>query len=439
MTLVLSFISALFCLLGNTGRLELLALLPIFWGVANLLMPKKLYMGTGLTMMNLVLSIRYIIYPIVVTMSPSFLNDIDSTYLMRGIVLMLLEIIVIVLTVKVYHNKKGVKAENFKRPEGNRTVLFPLIGIGILIYCIIYKPSVFVNRHLIFNAANIQNEVILGDGVISQFESWAEFFVVLWLFWVLSQRYQKTRSKTAFILSLAIISIPCLFFSGHSRLSLLMPLVATVFFLYKCYGIKARTYSIALIAGGVVILFFMSLWKVFGDNYVNQSGDLFSAESLDAYFGGLNNICIGLKAYDSFGSSPAMFVVDTFRNAMGISKNFSLAQNTTELFNTIVYGFSSDSNDQIVPTVVQGLLYFGKLFWWIPTVIMVLVVCFTDHVFASTSDFSIAYLFANFPVVVGWAIPGNYTHLASRFFNYLVPILLIICIRSIISKSILRH
>ncbi len=439
LTLVLSLVSAVFCLFGNSGRFELLSLLPIFWGGANLLIPNKLRIGPGLMMMYLVLSIRYIVYPVVVTASPSFLRSIDAPYVTRGIILMLLEILVIVFTVKLYHKKKGTKSDNYKKPSENKSLLFPLIGFGIIVYCILYMPSVFVNRHFIFNASDIQNEVIRGNGVLMQLESWAEFFVVLWLFQALFQRYQKTHSTTALILSFVIISIPCLFFSGHSRLSLLRPIIATLFFLKKCYGAKARTYSIALITGGVFALLSMSLYKIFGDNQVNQTLDLLSAGSLDAYFGGLHNVCLGLEAYDRFGSMPVMFVVDTFRNAMGISQHFSSAQNTTELFNTIIYGFSSDVNDQIVPTVVQGLLYFGKFLWWIPTVIMVLAVCVSDNKMASTSDFSIAYLYANFPVVVGWAVPGNYTHLASRFFNYLVPILLLIWIRSIVNSAIRRH
>lgn len=389
-------------------------------------------------MMYLVLSIRYIVYPVVATTSHTFLKGINALYVTRGIILMLLEILTIILTVKLYHKKKGTKTDNNKKPIENKRMLFPLIGFVILAYCILIMPSVFANRHFIFNASDIQNEVIRGNGVLGQLESWAEFFVILWLFQVLFRRYQKTQSKTVLFLSFIVISIPCLFFSGHSRLSLLMPLVAALFFLYKCYGVKARTYSIALITGGVFALLSMSLYKMFGDGHVNQTLDLFSAGSLDAYFGGLNNVCHGLQAYDRFGSMPVMFVVDTFRNAMGISQHFSSALNTTELFNTIIYG-ASDINDQIVPTVVQGLLYFGKFLWWIPTVIMVLVVCVADNKMLSTSDFSIAYLFANFPVVVGWAIPGNYTHLASRFFNYLVPILLLIWIRSIVASAIRRH
>ena len=116
---------------------------------------------------------------------------------------------------------------------------------------------------------------------------------------------------------------PCLFYTGHSRLSLLMPLVGCMFMLVKVYREKSKQIIKIITTYGVVAILALS-WFKFNTSSVSEAEFEMAdnASSINAYFGGLKNMMIGIRAYENYGSSLYVFVNDILRNAMGISSFF---------------------------------------------------------------------------------------------------------------------
>lgn len=224
---------------------------------------------------------------------------------------------------------------------------------------------------------------------------------------------------------------PCLFYTGHSRLSLLMPLVGSMFMLVKVYRDKSKKVIKLIGLYGVLAILVLSWFKFNTDSVTSAEFEMSSnASSINAYFGGLKNMMIGLRAYDSFGYSFEVFINDIFRNAMGISSFFvDNINNSVYLFNNSAYSdYSFMSEDQICPTIIEGALCFGMLFCFIPMLLMVKAISWLDKQWYKTSSLEFAYLFATIATLEGWCIPGNLMHLSTSIFNILIPVSLLIII-----------
>ena len=90
--IVSSLVSTLFSINSIAG-LELLPCLPLlFLLITCICIPKYVVMGTGMMMLLLVLSIRYIVYPPLLCQD-CFISETDLTYAPQAILLMLFEII----------------------------------------------------------------------------------------------------------------------------------------------------------------------------------------------------------------------------------------------------------------------------------------------------------------------------------------------------------
>ena len=176
--------------------------------------------------------------------------------------------------------------------------------------------------------------------------------------------------------------------------------------------------------------------KFFGESGMAQTDSLFDAHLINVYFGGIDNVSIGIQAYERNGNSIIVMIGDTFRNAMGISKYFNYPLNTSTFFNRVFYsGINTDAMDQIVPTMTQGLMYFGPVLCFIPSVIMVLSICISDKIWAKTNNLYLSYLLATFATMVGWSIPGSYMHFTTKVFNLLIPMLILLWIFNPLTSS----
>lgn len=433
--LVISIIASFFIINDSSLTLYnrlLLALIPFFYGICFLkLLPKNMVMGAGLCMMLIVTFLRYVVYPLLFSYDRVNVNLMK--YYDSSIALTLFEMIFILLN--RYYDFRKWKMFN---AELKMDKINPFVPIILLIYTIgvyFFIPMVFANKHFILNAEeiNIGNDMVERSipGFISMPVSWGNVLIVLFVFSVFYHRYIKYHSKIYFYLSIMAMMYPCLFYTGHSRLSLLMPLVGSMFMLVKVYRDKSKKVIKLIGLYGVLAILVLSWFKFNTDSVTSAEFEMSSnASSINAYFGGLKNMMIGLRAYDSFGYSFEVFINDIFRNAMGISSFFvDNINNSVYLFNNSAYSdYSFMSEDQICPTIIEGALCFGMLFCFIPTLLMVKAISWLDKQWYKTSSLEFAYLFATIATLEGWCIPGNLMHLSTSIFNILIPVSLLIII-----------
>lgn len=418
---------------------EAISVLPLAFGIAIQSIPDTMIFNSGLTMMFFVLCLRYLLYPLLFYYQPLEAN-IESFFI-PAIIIMLLEIIVIFSTIKIYFKHHKIK-HDFKNVHLNKMNGFmPFVFFLLMIFIYIDYPDVYANRHFILNSENINMEKIDISGGVSQWMTWGEFLVIFFLFNYFCIKYVQTQKRFYYLMSVLVLMFRCLFFVGHSRLSLLIPFVTVIFILKKVYDKKAKFTILLLIVYGVASTIILSIYKFFNTDSIDDIAMSLSpqgnAELINEYFGGVKNIMIGLNAYMQNGSSIVVWINDTFRNAMGISAIFEPdPRNSVTIFNLAAYqNLSYQGYDQICPTVIEGLLMFGEFLFFIPTVIMVYVCCHFDNLFHKTSSIERAYMYAYIATIIGWAIPGNYMHLCSNMFNSFIPMMILISLNKFFGTS----
>ena len=287
---------------------------------------------------------------------------------------------------------------------------------------------------------NIGNEIIEHNipGFISMPVAWGNVLIVLFFFYYFYSKYIEYRRKIYLYISVLVIMYPCLFYSGHSRLSLLMPLVGCVFMLVKVYQEKSKQIIKLIAFYGVFAILALSWFKFNSDSVSNAEFEMAdNANTINSYFGGLKNMMIGIRAYENYGSSLYVFVNDMLRNAMGISSFFeSNPNNSVTIFNSSAYfGYSFTGDDQICPTIIEGALCFSIFLCFIPTIIMIKAISWMDKQWYKASSLEFAYLFATTATLEGWCLPGNLMHLSTTIFNSLIPISLLIIINRKLCKT----
>ena len=420
---------------NHSPNFYLLPMIPFTFSVLYYLaIPKNAYYGAGLAMLSLVLFIRYIIYPVTLIYSGFDING-NEELATKAILLMLYEIVFIIVTLRLSIHKVNNSSNSIELSKVSPII--PLLCTLILIYVLVVDPQVFANRRWMWQTDLITAEKVEVNAIMLELSKWAEFFVLIYVFYKLYEKYLHTHRDGYYYLSLIILFIPCLTYTGHSRLSLLIPLITFIFFISKAYQDKSKPAIRFVVIYGLVSMILLTLQKSFGISSISDADIAIHDNMLNAYFGGVDNVIIGIEAYRNYGCSPFYMIVDSFRNMMGVSQYFSALPNTLDNFNMAFYSHSIGfSVDQIPPTITQGLMYFGPLFCFIPTVIMTTLVCIADKIVYRTKDLQVAYLCIGFCVAVAWAVPGSYMHFTTRLFNYVLPLLVLVLINRFIKVKL---
>lgn len=426
--LISGIVSAIYSL-NDTRFYYLLPSIPFLFGILYyFLIPKNVYLGAGLSTMTLVLYIRYIIYPPVLALD-SFSTISYPELANHAIFIMLLEMGTIMIIAHFFCWKKRSVVLIPYKPS----IILPLVLLCLSIFFVYQDPSVLKNQHFIWESQSINDEVVLGNNYIaSSVIQWTQFFLIMYLF-SFSYRQYKLGHRNLFYLSIIVLIFPCLYFSGNSRLSLLIPVLGFMFFITKAYPDKAKVIVSFVGVYGLIAILLLTLQKTFKTDSITDVDPVAPSHLLNVYFGGLDNVIIGIKTVSKLNTLPILFIVDSLRNAMGIAKYFDVPGSSV-LFNYTFYG-NAIAADQIPPTVYQGMLYFGNILFLIPTIIMTYFVCKFDALTAKTQSAPYAYLYITFIVIVAWAIPAAWTHLTARLFNYLIPLIVLLYINKSLEKS----
>jgi hypothetical protein len=424
-------ITSIFCLIIHLlliitehTSFNYLIFIPLCYAISFICLPKNICIGSGTTMLLVVSFIRYLIYPILLSIDISNNTYTPPYNFNTAIGLMCFEIFIINFSIAIFNKKVEKFQPNINIEKAN---IIPIIACCIYFIIVIIYPEAFANKHFIGSPENMGRSEVKISGVISQIIAWSEFLIITYFFTSFYQKYIIKRRKRFYYLSILIILIPCLFFTGSSRLSLLMPLICSIFFLKKVYPRQSNKIILSILTYGIIAIFILSIQKFYGDisssTIADNSSNSNLRDLLNIYFGGVENICIGLNSYESFGSSIEVFINDFLRNAMGISKYFvENPNNSVTIFNRFFYNDFYASEDQICPTIIEGLLMFGPCLCFIPTLIMTFSISWLDRQTAKSNSIQLIYLYSYVGSLIGWCVPGNLMHLSTAFFNIFIPL-----------------
>lgn len=404
--------------------------IPMFYAVLYyLFIPKNIIIGPGFIVSNVVLFARYELYPLFLMLF-GLPNGSQVQYWSTAVNLMLIEIVVILLAFRFFCIKNEKQLPRLS-PQNHISTFVVLVLIVVYFALIVFVPDVFANRHFILNDSYISEVLILSKaGRIGVVIKWLEYFLILL---ILNNVYVK---KQSYFLCLLVLIIPRLFYEGHSRLSILTPLIVAIFLLISLFPGKKKT---TILFGTTIIVFSMTLLtmtKVYRTDSIRNLVVENPQHDLNAYFGGINNVAIGIACYETNKDviNSNVMINDMFRNMLVFNQFFNSSNSSPAIYNGYIYGKASETEDQIVPTICQGLFYFGYSLFWVLSVIMVFVTCYADKKFYKSKNIASSWLYGMMGVTVGWAIPGSFQHLYMCIYYTFIPMWIIFTATNSLTK-----
>ncbi len=325
--------------------------------------------------------------------------------------------------------------------DQKNTFLFYLIAAALAVVAVILFPSLLTAYNFIFADSSVYSEIrvssILGGlwGILYRIGFFLFPCVVSFFIYKIYK-----RTKLAFIawIYIAILLLLTLGFTeGTSRNSALIPAVAALFLLIKCFPKRKRTIivfvGIIIISGFIV----MTLTKfAFIGSY--QGNSFFSGirsfvDSLEAYFAGPSNFSIAINAKNSFQSSYSIrtWFNDLFGNWPIISHYVDPNNRTTAFYNVVFYG-RSFAFDQIIPATGQGAFHFGYFFSVVPICFFLYLSSFFDMKLQKSKDYVKSYIFAYASVRFAMILIANVSITSAFIGTPLLEVLLIMWVSSMI-------
>ena len=146
---------------------------------------------------------------------------------------------------------------------------------------------------------------------------------------------------------------------------------------------------------------------------------------IQIYFSGLTNVGHALEeafVFKSFDLSSIMS--DLTHSVVFINGFFQDRHSALTLFNNMFYK-STGLNDQIIPMIGQGYLYFGPILAPILSVIGILIIMYLDRMIFNTKSVFSLYILSYFCLKFSLFFMSNATILISFFTNFILILLLI--------------
>lgn len=381
----------------------------------------------GLFVFVAVYLIRYIVIPLCL----AFVHDAaQGSYEIDAAVFYLCEelfVSVFLLYLFCYKKKKTkIERAQLKRIETREGfILWAFVAFAAA--AILVQPSILSTYHTVFSSSDALRETVQvgGSGLLVLLATWGKMFLPIALIALISRRVKSKDSALVYWVSMVLVVASFCVFSGTSRQSALVPGVAGVYFLLKMFPSRRRKTMVVMTSTFAAAFFLMSSLKA---ESLNGSGSVASAVDLavflQAYFNGVVNFDYVLLARDMYSSSYSFFTMlnDLLGNCPGLSMD--LSDRTTVFYNLAFYS-GGLARDQIIPFSGQALFHLGPALFWIPSVLVLLVIRFADKSFRDSQSASESYIWAYVSVVFGMALMLNESIVCAYIYQTIVPCLII--------------
>lgn len=439
--LTFSILSTFSVLFSNSASASKIFYIPLVFGILYyILAPSGIKFGPGVFLMNCVMLIRYILFPIMYCFASSYnMNEqIFSDIETFAVVLYLYEMVAILFTWNIVNQILKKRENNLLLTPKFKTEYSHLITIIFVVFSayFVIKSPLALER---FNFIISDNEVLTkADLTLLQTGAariliYTQKLLTISLFVVLYNIYIKTKKELIFYLLLTAVMYISMFYIDSSRNSLFIPAVTNWFLLLKLFPRKKKRISIFFSTILIFAVALLSYMKLFGTKDIimtpPQTLDYWSI-NINNYFGGIDGIITGLYNQDyieSLMTNKTLFN-EMFGHVPVIKTFANTDDRVSEHFNTAIL-----SGSKIIPTIVQGYLHFGFVFSVLFSVILIAFTTIFDFLFNKVKYIDIALIFGTAATQAGWMHQGNFVIFMTNLLLTIIPIYLILLINRLIS------
>lgn len=412
----IGFLDFLYCFTHRTAFVAPIWLLPLVYSMGMLLnrkMSKSLFDAPGLMMFNALMFFRYVLTPYSYY-SEGHINLFigNLNYLFEGTVLVLYEEIIAMITLLFTQKKYIYKCENYAKMHKpilsvlqvkSGLLILPVIGLLLLYIGTSYKSlgmgwAIFMSGQL-SNMEDIEYTLVSGLGYVSII--WQSLTIWLYVYFLMQAKknyedgHRSTSIFNVLLLTFMLIILTFIDSSGITRWYTLVVAFAAIFSIMHLFPkYKRQSLFIVLFPVGLLILF-ASLQKnsdytLHSGNLSSSANEVFDATNMDVYFNGVGNVKTTFVVAEKGDAGIGSIIPDVLKCMPVISHYIPMDNATSNIFHRVL-----GRDDQIVPMISQGYLYFGSVFAPLLTILTILFFRYFDYKFKVDNSYTkFGYAFA---------------------------------------------
>lgn len=357
----------------------LLGFIPLFYGAFSYFIKKNreaFINNLGLTILNIMMFLRYSIYILVIT--PSYLQEIlsyDEFSLSVGLII--IEMLSVFFTIAIFY-KKPPKKDNYFKSSINLPLMIPL---ALTIISLIVMPNATLN-------VLIPGSVPLGSNNTNGLLIFVYIMYDLIFFMLLISiyKYKKIDIKIKFLVSFLLMLIFVLtkissFSSSVSRWNFLLYSIVVLYLLANMYPKYKKNIIKVLVPSLMMGILLLTVTKFNLEGNVFEG--IFNPRTFDIYFNGFQGILDGIiiKKTNSFSITFSMMFNDLFSAIPIIGYPFR-GLNSVSLYHEFI-----KRTDLILPMVSQSYIYFGVFGVGLYSSFLTFIVIKIDNIMKNTTNF----------------------------------------------------
>ncbi|WP_297338003.1 O-antigen polymerase [Algoriphagus sp.] len=402
-------------------------LIPITFGLLfYLIVPNPKNVGVGYIMLNIVFIAKYFMFPFFYVYSnyySPYNSLIRNESLIFSYFYILLEMLLVLTSLRFFYNRHLVKINNFI--VSSYSYKLPIAFVFLLTFIYIFSPVSFSNFSFILSPNEfVFEKEFQGSTAFIFFIKWGLYIIPLFGFIFFYKKYVNNPKFYYFVLSVLPLLFSTLFYFSNSRLSILIPLFSFWFVLTKFYSKFSKLISLYFLAYGLFSMLLLTLIKFFSVSNINSVSFNYEIGSyfLNSYFHGIPNISLGIQAADQYYNNIQFSNIldELFAQVMFLNDFFNIDDRSNFYFNSYL-----GTRSNIVPTLTEASMLFGRYFFWILTPILTYFICFFDKLSFQTSRIDNTFVYSFFSVSIGFFIFGNLNLISDSFFTYFIPIFIL--------------
>lgn len=374
LVIITSFIIAIICLFKSSSApkgYEFMWVIPFFYSVflSFSKIREKFFSYLGISIMNVILFVRYVIIPLFSSLTGIYNHSristahVDANYI--SVFVFILEMFSLFIALhfitlnleKLKHNKNHIIKVN-KNNSGYIIFAF----LGLVSYFIFPAISERISFLIADEVERTSLNTLSSLGFLLATN--APFLLFLWF---LSRELIKFRrgEKPFKLVVLIFAFIGIVTISSLSRLTILAQGIAVIALLHSTKIFRVKSLYMLFVATVIAVISLTSA-RIFNsgaiDTFQNEALSYFdlqmTSDYLQAYFGGLNLISEAIHISPKFSPTLSVLINEMTSSILFVRQLTPLSsESSTVLFNSS-FGFI-EITSMILPTLGQSYMYFG--------------------------------------------------------------------------------
>nr|WP_263314156.1 hypothetical protein [Mammaliicoccus sp. Marseille-Q6498] len=444
--IIIAIISSILIMFSDAKKPDNLILLPLLFALLIIIVPsftKYMFKNIGITIVNISMLIRYIITPTLISIYGVDLNRgqiLLTSVQNKAVYLMMYEMIVIFILYAIFYKNFYTdnivkKAKEIKSSSNIFGWLFVLLCIAILIS----NPAILSRYSFVWTASELKSKVVEGVSVsfFLTVIQLGHLVLTVNLLNMIHKFYEKKNRFVYVVISIIVVMISASFMVGTSRFSIILPLVTGLFTILKLYRPYAKVIGLLSFVVSFVFIIVSTALKqstISGETGTSSNSSIFEGlnSDLQIYFSGVSNVAHSLNTRFIYEPFDFMAILsDLTRSVMYVNSWFGTHISALNQFNVTFYG-GGTSQDQILPMIGQGYLYFGFILAPILTGVTIIMVMYLDKIIQKSSSVFNVYIITYLCLKFALYNMANATILLSFMTNFFLILLFIVWLNKLI-------